>query len=77
MKWPATRDELRNGGYGFVSSTLCRSMACRKAVEMWRTPSGKTMPLSRIEKAANFGDDKLQPHFADCVDAAKFRKVQR
>jgi hypothetical protein len=71
MKWPATRDELRNDGYGFERYTACRSMNCRKNIEMWRTPTGKLMPMSPTDA------EHLQPHFADCVDAAKFRKTQR
>jgi hypothetical protein len=70
VSWPKTRDELRDEGYGFKSHTTCRSMSCQKKIEMWLTPAGKIMPLSSIE-------DKLQPHFADCVDAAKFRRAQR
>jgi hypothetical protein len=46
-------------------------MDCRKQIEMWRTPAGKMMPMSPTDA------EHLQPHFADCVDAAKFRKVQR
>lgn len=69
--WPKTRDELRDAGYGFKAKTVCRSMVCRKNIEMWQTPNGKMMPLSAVDET------HLQPHFADCPDAKKFRREQR
>ncbi len=74
MKFPATSDELKNAGYEYDNDSTCRG--CQAPIEWWITPSGKKMPMS-VKKTATIQHataDIREPHFANCPNAADFRK---
>jgi hypothetical protein len=65
MPFPKTDTELRAAGYTFDRTETCKGPNCRKEIEFWWTPSGKRIPLD---------PGTMEPHWATCVDADRFRK---
>ena len=64
--WPYNSpDKLRQAGYAFQAEGRCHASVCNAAIQWWKTPTGKLMPLD----AATF-----EPHWATCKNAAKFKK---
>ena len=62
MKFPATEQELADHGYIYKDTGHCRS--CGEEIAWYETPMGKLMPLN---------EGTLEPHFATCPDANKWR----
>lgn len=76
MKFPAESQELRAGGYEYSGDATCRG--CGEPIEFWITPNGKKMPLSRVKVGEQLRQnvEKLEPHFASCPEADRFRKTR-
>ena len=66
---PSTREQLERGGYRFAGRGTCRGCTC--AIEWWKTPSNKNMPM-RVQP-----DGRLISHFADCPNRRAFRAANR
>ena len=63
MAFPKNAEEAQKMGYRFLNSSHCRG--CGVAIEWWKTPNGKHMPVSDPET--------FLPHWADCPKANQFR----
>ena len=68
MSFPATRKALEDAGYKRTSYTRCS--ACMAAIEFWNTPQGRVMPMEAMPD----DDSPAISHFANCPEAARFRK---
>jgi hypothetical protein len=68
MRFPPTRDKMEEAGYKRKCYTRCQG--CRKSIEFWSTPAGKTLPMETMPDA----ESEAVSHFATCPDAARFRK---
>jgi hypothetical protein len=60
-------EQLYDAGYRLVRIGTCRSPNCGRKIEFWQTPKGKLIPLD---------SGTFEPHWASCVDAAKFRRAK-
>lgn len=70
MPFPSTRAALEADGYKFVGHSYCTHPLCKRTLISWfETPNGKRMPMT-----AKAGTDELEPHWASCPGAARFRK---
>jgi hypothetical protein len=58
-------DELRAAGYTFDNDAHCRG--CGAAIEWWKTPKGKMIPMDVTPE----GD--CEAHWANCPKAKDFR----
>jgi hypothetical protein len=67
MPFPETIDELKAAGYVFQDQAACRG--CGAAIEFWKTPSGKLMPID-VDI-----DGNCESHFGTCPRAKDFRKT--
>lgn len=65
MRWPATPDEIRAAGYEYDQASQCK--ACSRRIHWAWTPNRKRMPLDRLS------DGRLQPHWATCEYAERFK----
>lgn len=63
MPFPTTEAEFAAQGYKFTSRSHCRG--CGAEIEWWTTPKCKMIPLD---------PGTLEPHWATCANAEKFRK---
>lgn len=74
MKFPATSQGLKDGGYVYDNDANCRG--CGEPIVWYITPKGKKMPMSvKNESTLLHGAlDTYEPHFATCPNAANFRK---
>ena len=63
MPFPKDLRDLYDSGYTYNVLGTCN--ACKARIQWWTTPKGKLMPI-------NIG--KVEPHWATCPDAKKFRK---
>jgi hypothetical protein len=66
MPFPKTETELRAAGYEPPpdgKESKCRG--CGAALEFWRTPKGKIIPLEA---------GSLEPHWTNCPNADEFRR---
>ncbi|MCI0659025.1 MAG: hypothetical protein L0170_18380 [Acidobacteria bacterium] len=69
MAIPNNDAQLREEGYSYNFTSLCRAESCKAKLEFWHTPKGKNLPFDRKS------DGTLEPHFASCPEAQKFRKA--
>jgi len=69
MKFPATREQLKEGGYKFVFARPCR--LCDRPLEFYRAPSGSVAPLETTVVGKEW---VLDSHFKTCRFAEQFRK---
>lgn len=67
MAFAKTLDELLSKGYEFKDHAECRG--CGDAIEWWRTPLGKNIPMNPMQK----GSDAAVPHWTSCTEADSFR----
>lgn len=65
MAFPKTIDELVAAGYKHEGTADCRG--CGAAIEWWRTPKGKKIPMDH---------GTAMPHFSTCPRAEDFRRPQ-
>ena len=63
MPFPKTEQELEAAGYEYEGTGKCRD--CAVEIAWYRTPAGKRMPLE---------EGTLEPHWAKCPGAERFRK---
>jgi hypothetical protein len=63
-KFPASVEELKAAGYEPTRQAATQCKACKAAIEFWRTPKNKMIPL-------NVGT--YVPHWATCPEAKRFR----
>jgi hypothetical protein len=68
MPFPATLAALEAAGYTRMVYTRCSG--CGAAMEFWRTPGGKRIPMNPMSSP----EAEAVSHFATCTSAAKFRK---
>jgi hypothetical protein len=73
MPFPKTRESLETNGYKLVHVKLCK--ACGFAIEMWKTPNDRMMPLDF--KIDAHGEEYCEPHFAICKDPAQYSERLR
>lgn len=66
MPFPETVTELVAAGYKYESDSHCTG--CGAAIEWYRTPKGKMMPMD-VDK-----DGNCEPHWGTCPKAKDFRK---
>jgi hypothetical protein len=57
-------------------TTKCRGGTCQASIGFAITPKGGRMPFntSRPVDIDEIGIEMFEPHFADCIDAQKFKK---
>ena len=69
MGFPKTRAEMVDQSYQRrVGRSVCSG--CGSAIEFWRTPKGKEMPMDPMP----FPESPATPHWATCPKAESFRK---
>ena len=68
---PKTRAEMITRGYQYMGNKLCDSPACRKPIELWRTPNMKVAPFNPMPDV----DSHAQSHYATCNRASDFRRA--
>lgn len=72
MAIPDKRGDLISFGYSKLNDSRCSG--CGADVEWWETPRKKKMPF--VVSTQN-GIEVLTPHWADCPNAASFRKGRK
>ena len=70
MPFPATRRELKEAGYDFVTMKTC---PCGARMELWHTPKDQVLPMNLMQD----DDAKAESHFATCPKAAQFRRQKQ
>lgn len=68
MAFPKTSDDLKAMGYVFIDDAECKG--CGEAIEWYRTPKGKSIPINPM----GCGSDKAIPHWTTCTEADFFHK---
>lgn len=68
---PQTRAELIRRGYQYVGNKICNSTACKKPIELWRTPNQHLAPYNPMPDA----DSHAQSHYVTCARADAFRRA--
>jgi hypothetical protein len=71
LKFPATREQVREAGYIFKHARLCKR--CHRNIEFYLTPANHIAPLEAIVSAED-GKWFMESHFATCPFANEFRK---
>ena len=69
MSFPYNYSEMKTQGYAFLSMDSCRG--CGRAIEFWRTPAGKSIPMDPMDQP----DSPAISHFATCTKASQFRRT--
>jgi hypothetical protein len=64
MAVPDTRDGLASVGFIYTGTYLCRGCGCD--LLMFRTPRGKTMPMSPIPGTEDEDPQRLECHIGRC-----------
>jgi hypothetical protein len=67
MAFPKNERELGLAGYRMETERACSK--CRQTIRMWRTPSGRLMPMD-VPSAE--GAD-IVTHFATCPHASEYK----
>ena len=65
MAFPKTEQELAAAGYVYKKTEPCKGPTCDAIIAWYLSPTGKWCPLV---------EGTLEPHFANCPDADKFRR---
>ena len=68
MAFPKTLDEMKERGYVFDNHAECRG--CGDAIEWWKTPNDKNIPMNPMER----GSSEAVAHWATCSEQDSFRK---
>ena len=68
MAFPKTLDEMTAAGYVFDNHAECRG--CGDAIEWWKTPNGKSIPINPMDR----GTAEAVAHWATCRESDSFRK---
>lgn len=69
MAVPDTRDGLESVGYEYTGSGICRG--CGIELHFFRTPRGKTMPMSPIPGTEDEDPQRLECHIGKCPNEKK------
>jgi|GEM_PF-2902171 len=68
--FPKTKFELQTRGYVYGNDGRCRE--CQAHIEWWTTPTGKRIPIDRMDAAL---ESPAVAHWATCTNASRFRKA--
>lgn len=70
MPFPENAEQMWAHGYQFAGHGSCQG--CHEAIEWWRTPQGRHIPMNRMPDSTS----AAIAHWATCPESGWFRRAQ-